>query len=97
MPRHSRRLSIASGISRDVAPHRAAPAPVAAGLLAADTALFAQHDGMAFSAKEQRRADADDTAADDDHAGARRQTLGRSERYRRGETLERQTSAGISD
>ena len=54
----------------DVAAHGAAPAPVAAGLLAADAALFAQHDGEALLRQEQGRGHADDAAADDDDAGA---------------------------
>ena len=53
-----------------VAPHGAAPAPVAAGLLAADAALLAQHDRVALLGQEQRGAGADDAAADDDHPGA---------------------------
>jgi hypothetical protein len=35
-----------------VAPHGAAPAPVAAGLLPADAAFLAQHDGVAFLGQE---------------------------------------------
>jgi len=50
--------------------HLAAPAPVAAGLLAGDLALFAQHHRDTFAGEEKRRADADDAAADDD--GVRR-------------------------
>ncbi len=52
-----------------VAPHRAAPAPVTAGLLAANSALLAQHHGVALLRQEQRSADADDAAADHHHGG----------------------------
>ena len=58
-----------------IAPHGAAPAPVAAGLLAADAAFLAQHDRMAFLGQEQRGGGADDAAADDHHAGAGRKTF----------------------
>jgi hypothetical protein len=58
---------------RRVAPHGAAPAPVAAGLLAADAALFAQHDRVALLGQEQRGGRANDAAADDHDAGAGRQ------------------------
>ena len=54
-----------------IASHGAAPAPVAAGLLAADAALLAQHDRVALLGQEQRGAGADDAAANDHHAGAR--------------------------
>ena len=50
-----------------VTPHGAAPAPVAAGLLTADAAFVAQHDGMG---QEQRCAEADDATANDHHADA---------------------------
>ena len=53
-----------------VASHGAAPAPVAAGLLAADRAFFAQHDAVPLLGQEQRGGYADDAATDDHHAGA---------------------------
>ena len=53
-----------------IASHGAAPAPVAAGLLAADAALLAQHHRVALLGQEQRGAGADDAAAYDDHPGA---------------------------
>ena len=56
-----------------IAPHLAAPAPVAARLLAGDVALLAQHDRDALAGEEERRAGADDAAADDDDVGARGQ------------------------
>ncbi len=58
-----------------VAAHGAAPAPVAAGLLAADAAFLAQHDRMALLGEEQRGGGADDAAADHHHPGAGRKTL----------------------
>jgi hypothetical protein len=58
-----------------VTAHLAAPAPVAAGLLAGDAALLHQGDGDAALGKRQRRHDADDAAADHHHRGPRRQRL----------------------
>ncbi len=52
-----------------VAAHFAAPAPVAAGLLAADLPFFAQHHRDALTREEERGADADDAAANDDDLG----------------------------
>ena len=53
-----------------VARHLAAPAPVAARLLAGDVALLAQHGRDAPLGEEQRGAGADDAAADDHDIGA---------------------------
>ena len=58
-----------------VARHLAAPAPVAARLLAGDVALLAQHGRDAPLGEEQRRAGADDAAADDHDIGLGRQGL----------------------
>jgi len=56
-----------------VAPRRAAPAPVAAGLLGADPALLQHRDGDALLRQRQCGADADDARADHHGAGAARQ------------------------
>ena len=56
-----------------IAPDGAAPAPVAARLLAADRPLLAQRHGDSAPRQEQRRANADDAAADDDDIDALRQ------------------------
>src|SRR5262249_2873928 len=53
-----------------VARHLAAPAPIAAGLLARDPALFAQRHRHPTLRQEQGRADTDDPAADDNDVGA---------------------------
>jgi hypothetical protein len=55
-----------------IAAHLPAPAPVAARLLGADLALLAQHHVDAAFAQFERRAGADDAAADDHDAGALR-------------------------
>ena len=58
-----------------IARHLAAPAPIAARLLAGDVALLAQHHRDAALRQEQGRASADDAAADDHDIGAGRQFL----------------------
>ena len=58
-----------------VAGHLAAPAPVAARLLAGDVALLAQHRRDAALRQEQSRAGADNAAADDDDIRLGRQFL----------------------
>ena len=58
-----------------IAAHLAAPAPIAARLLAGDVPLLAQRDRDALFREKQRRAGADDAAADDYDIGARRQRL----------------------
>ena len=47
-----------------IAPHLAAPAPIPAGLLAANLTLFENRDGNAALGKRQRRANPNDAAAD---------------------------------
>ncbi len=56
-----------------IARHFAAPAPIAARLLAGDVALLAQHDRNAALRQKKRRAGADDAAADDHDIGAGRE------------------------
>jgi hypothetical protein len=58
-----------------IAHHLAAPAPIAARLLAGDVPLLAQNRPDPLLRQEQRRAGADDPAADDHDIGARRQHL----------------------
>src|SRR5258707_14125622 len=58
-----------------VAHHLAAPAPIAARLLAGDVALLAQDGRDALLREEQGRARPDDAAADDDDIGAGRKSL----------------------
>src|SRR6266536_90590 len=53
----------------------AAPAPVAARLLAADMPLLDQRDGMTLLRQVIGGRDADDAAADDDDIGLRRQAF----------------------
>src|SRR5204863_4954289 len=53
----------------------AAPAPVAARLLAADVTLLDQRDGMTLPCQVVGRRDTDDAATDDDDIGLRRQAL----------------------
>src|SRR4051812_7218099 len=55
-----------------IARHLAAPAPVAARLLAGDMTLLAEHRRNALPGEEERGAGADNAAADDDDGGARR-------------------------
>ena len=63
----------AEGDLARVAAHGAAPAPVAAGLLAADAALLAERGGDALLRQGEHGADADDAAADHHDIDARRQ------------------------
>ncbi len=58
-----------------IAPHLAAPAPIAARLLAGDVPLFAQRDGHPLFRQKQRGARPDDAAADNHDIGAPRQRL----------------------
>src|SRR5450755_3771253 len=58
-----------------VASHLAAPAPVAARLLAGDVPLLAEHRRNALPREEESGAGADDAAADDDDAGTARQGI----------------------
>jgi hypothetical protein len=53
----------------------AAPAPIAARLLAGDAALLDQHDGDAAARQEISSRAADDAAADDDDVGAGRKLV----------------------
>ncbi len=50
----------------EIAPHLAAPAPIAARLLAGDRALLAERDRHASLRETERGGGADDAAADDD-------------------------------
>jgi hypothetical protein len=56
-----------------VAVEQAAPAPVAAGLLATHHALLQQRDAVALACQRMRRRDADDARADHDDIGGIRQ------------------------
>ena len=56
----------------EIAPHLAAPAPIAARLLAGDPAFLAQRDRHASLGEEERGRGADDAAADDDDIGLSR-------------------------
>ncbi len=63
---------------RDLAripPHLAAPAPIAARLLAGDVPLLAKHGRDPLLRQKEGRAGADDPAADDHDIGARRQRV----------------------
>ena len=60
-----------------IAARLAAPAPIAARLLAGDLAFLAEHDRHASLREEKRDARADDAAADDDDIRLRRKFGGR--------------------
>ena len=73
MPSHRRQDLQGEGDLGEIAPHLAAPAPIAARLLARDPAFLAEcHRHAALGEKERGRG-ADDAAADDDDIGLSRQ------------------------